>query len=521
MRIFICFTIIFFQCVNCHAQQWQWAKKINQQHWKLKTAMDGLGNIYIAAQIHPNYSSKPIPVIYKLDSVGTLLTQHVFPKNLTISDIDVNSQNQIVIIGSCEDTLILGTSTFITKGSQDVFIGTFNSSFQLIWGKNYGHNFFSEGNALDIDNADNIYVCGGLSDSVNFEGTLLICNKGISSFVAKFNSGGQIQWVKKDSSDSKQNYSSATDILINSNNELLITGSYNNYGPLYFEFISFPVPANSIAYENYYALKTDLNGSAIWGKTSSRVYAADHLFKGFTSNYSLILHSYYSNGDDGTKLSLLNSLGNVYKKINVDSVFKGDIRTEYLGTIDNKIYLSSTKVYYNSMGKHSPTYIYTFKNDEIEIIDSLNGDIRNVSLLKKGSNEFYLTGIFDKMLIAGNDTLRTDSIGSYNNQIAYYANNPFIAKLNIATVTGISSVAPITNNFQVFPNPSSGIFTLDLKKQTAAKIKVYDVLGKCVFNHSYKNEDQIKIDLASQPEGIYFLEVEAEGIKEVRKIVIQ
>ncbi|MBI2720921.1 MAG: T9SS type A sorting domain-containing protein [Bacteroidetes bacterium] len=61
---------------------------------------------------------------------------------------------------------------------------------------------------------------------------------------------------------------------------------------------------------------------------------------------------------------------------------------------------------------------------------------------------------------------------------------------------------------------------------TAARIKkrcfyTYDVLGKCVFNQAYNNEERIKIDLGSPPKGIYFLEMNTEGRKEIKKIVIQ
>lgn len=87
--------------------------------------------------------------------------------------------------------------------------------------------------------------------------------------------------------------------------------------------------------------------------------------------------------------------------------------------------------------------------------------------------------------------------------------------------TGVAMSGGEEASLEIYPNPTSGIFILNLKNKTAeTKICVYDVLGKCVFDKVSKN-DKEKIDLSGQPKGIYTLEIESDGKSVIKKIVLQ
>lgn len=77
-----------------------------------------------------------------------------------------------------------------------------------------------------------------------------------------------------------------------------------------------------------------------------------------------------------------------------------------------------------------------------------------------------------------------------------------------------------TSSIHIFPNPSSGIFTIDIKRSVEANICIYDVLGNCVLNE-LSVKDGHQLDLSTQPKGIYFLEMLAEGEKSTKKIVLR
>lgn len=92
--------------------------------------------------------------------------------------------------------------------------------------------------------------------------------------------------------------------------------------------------------------------------------------------------------------------------------------------------------------------------------------------------------------------------------------------MNLSTDVTISEFEG--GKLDVYPNPSSGRFTVNLKDKTVeTKICVYDVLGNCVFDKvSMKNSNE-KIDLTNQPKGIYTLEIESAGESLIKKIVLQ
>ncbi len=78
----------------------------------------------------------------------------------------------------------------------------------------------------------------------------------------------------------------------------------------------------------------------------------------------------------------------------------------------------------------------------------------------------------------------------------------------------------------VYPNPTNGDFTIDLKSRSNSPVDVtiYNSLGKVVYNNanfSINKQSQIELNLSNQREGIYFLRVKGEGINVMKKIVIQ
>ncbi|MEW6469329.1 MAG: T9SS type A sorting domain-containing protein [Bacteroidota bacterium] len=78
------------------------------------------------------------------------------------------------------------------------------------------------------------------------------------------------------------------------------------------------------------------------------------------------------------------------------------------------------------------------------------------------------------------------------------------------------------NLLNVYPNPSSGIFTIELDSlQSVNNLSVTDVLGNAVYYHKEFETSQ-EINLRDLPNGIYFVKIQqANGREVVQKIVIQ
>ena len=92
--------------------------------------------------------------------------------------------------------------------------------------------------------------------------------------------------------------------------------------------------------------------------------------------------------------------------------------------------------------------------------------------------------------------------------------------INITTTTGVNG---IENNFtsDVFPNPSTGVLTLDTDNSITKSVEVCSIFGNIVYKETI-DDSRSTIDLSNQPKGIYILRLmNADKILCTRRVVIQ
>ncbi len=74
----------------------------------------------------------------------------------------------------------------------------------------------------------------------------------------------------------------------------------------------------------------------------------------------------------------------------------------------------------------------------------------------------------------------------------------------------------------ISPNPSTGIFTVNLSNSSKGIMEVYDVLGNKVKEILLKeNTSQYQLDLTNQAKGVYLLHITTDGKKQFEKIIIE
>jgi hypothetical protein len=75
----------------------------------------------------------------------------------------------------------------------------------------------------------------------------------------------------------------------------------------------------------------------------------------------------------------------------------------------------------------------------------------------------------------------------------------------------------------VYPNPSSGKFTVSVKElDRHYDINVYNLIGELVFHWESVdgNPADVEVNLSKQPRGLYFVELDTDGANLLKKIVI-
>jgi hypothetical protein len=93
---------------------------------------------------------------------------------------------------------------------------------------------------------------------------------------------------------------------------------------------------------------------------------------------------------------------------------------------------------------------------------------------------------------------------------------------SVSTCTDINSnFSNLTSNFIVYPNPSNGIFNLQLETSTPLSltiIEVTDVLGRVILTDKI-NAGNYELNLGSNVNGIYFIKAIVDGKTKTVKIV--
>ncbi len=137
--------------------------------------------------------------------------------------------------------------------------------------------------------------------------------------------------------------------------------------------------------------------------------------------------------------------------------------------------------------------------DTTIITDTTNWTLVSGEYIASGGEQFIIIGNF-------NTNATTSTIIVNNNTDSYY----YIDDVSVwdCTGSGLGVDELSDNNISISPNPTRGVFTVSTK-QKVKNINIYNVLGEVVFTTTTANP-QTTIDMSSEANGIYFVEMSAE-----------
>jgi PKD repeat protein len=75
------------------------------------------------------------------------------------------------------------------------------------------------------------------------------------------------------------------------------------------------------------------------------------------------------------------------------------------------------------------------------------------------------------------------------------------------------------SSFNIYPNPSSGIFNIEINSNQNTIVEVYNLLGEEIISNSFTNSSVI--DLSGKSSGIYIIKVSADGVSKMKRIIMQ
>lgn len=138
----------------------------------------------------------------------------------------------------------------------------------------------------------------------------------------------------------------------------------------------------------------------------------------------------------------------------------------------------------------------------------VNFGFSNINLPDSTSNEPGSHG-FVTFVVDLEDLEEADEIK--NTAHIYFDFNPAI--VTNTTLNTVNTIFDIDENttpvLSVYPNPSNGVYTINMPEQTS-DITIYNMTGKAVFN-AKANSSIMQIDISHLPSGVYVLNVDGNN----------
>lgn len=91
---------------------------------------------------------------------------------------------------------------------------------------------------------------------------------------------------------------------------------------------------------------------------------------------------------------------------------------------------------------------------------------------------------------------------------------------NVNECVGLNEILRAGNGVEVYPNPTSGEFTIELSNSSAKTIEVIDLTGRVVYSNTAASE-KVKVNLSTLANGIYYVKIQTKTSTEVVKVVKQ
>ena len=171
---------------------------------------------------------------------------------------------------------------------------------------------------------------------------------------------------------------------------------------------------------------------------------------------------------------------------------------------------------------NQPNGVFVTNNGDIFIADYGNGVIRKINgadgiistIAGNGAWGYWGDGgpATDAEMVCSD--VSVDNMGSII--IVDYGNNCIRKVYN---PTGIKQVSNV-DDYKLFPNPTTGKFTIQTAANKQFSIEVCNVVGEKIYR-SVSNGATTEIDISNQPAGVYFVYLRSGDECAVRKVVVE
>lgn len=297
------FTVLLLFVFNTAFSQQpelEWARVFNSNNFNnyrdysngRSVTVDRQGNVYSAGLFMHTVDFDPGPgffnlsgagygdygiYISKLSAAGTFLWAIQIPVLVEFGaiEIKVDQLDNVYLASDLRHSADMdpGSAVYMLNpiGAKDAFVAKYDPNGNLVWAKQFGGpgDTVPHADALDIDNDNNVIICGGFNNTVDFDpgsGTFnLTSTAHIQSYIAKLNSNGDFIWARQ-FGNSPVVYSGATitDVRCDRLGTIYTVGTFAGNCDFDPGAGNYPLQARSL--RDGFISKLDASGNFIWAK---------------------------------------------------------------------------------------------------------------------------------------------------------------------------------------------------------------------------------------------------------------
>jgi hypothetical protein len=503
---------LFTFSLTLSAQSFTWAKREGDQTEGNIVCSDNAGNTYVYGRF---YAAATIAGQMLNVTNGDHFIAKYDPMGNPLWVRQLNSMEASELVCTSSDVYLSGRfgagATFngspVGNGSGwDGYVAKVSASGGLSWFTSITNpSTYESANSVDVDNSGNVYATGNFNGSSATVGTTTLTSTGgASMFLLKLDPAGSVTWARSFSAIAGGSVSGDM-IKVASSGELYVKTTAEGDTATYdtFTYFAGSYPAELLLHLSntggfmHYA---ELNHISQDNITSMTLDAGGNVYT-LQTNYLISFTLSKFNSSLGTTWSVTDGTGGHLSVRSVQVTQSGQVMVA--GDVGEDATFGGSHVVHDHYGSNGfiATYSGSGAYSSVKVIP---GNIFMGSASLDGADNLYLTG-------AMSDSASFDAINLTSNNVA----TMFLARYG--TATGIESYQE--DNFSVYPNPSSGMLTCELKSSEATTVQLYNTIGEKIYEEKITT-DKIQVDLSGFKKGIYLMSIGNRTSLSSRKIVV-
>ena len=437
----------------------------------------------------------------KYDSLGQLAwlrragSNSISVKTLTESGIDVLvTGNAVYITGMFSGIAKFETTELRSFGRDDIFLAKYSLEGELEWVKNAGGVSQDIPYSLSNDQSGNIYVTGSFQKTATFaEHAISSSHGGSAMFLCKYNTQGQVQWVKMASTPNAKN---GKVVLCNARYCVIAGVNQSESGE-----------------EGSFLEKYDLDGTLQYSTVfdgESRITIEDikllqnDLFVTGTFYGSVNVNGnlMFSHGESDLYVGKLNDHGE-FTWINTLGGSKMDTGGKLAISKNGQILLTGNFQDYmefegGSMSSRGDDDIFLLSlspRGTINWFDYFGGEGQDRTFDAEIFEEsIFVTGYFRSVVRVNERLFESKGLSDF-----------FLNKLPLKPAAVVPEEEPF-HFVTIYPNPSVEDIIID-SKEIIRSIRIHNLLGQCVYEGDLFDTRKVKISVKALGAGTYVVTV--------------